>query len=267
MPSKAPAPKAPASKAPGFMAQVTAPLVSAVASSAMGGGAAKSQSSTKASGSRAGLSVTNEVPLEARDPLVAALQAIGGPDVVSSASNLMIVTTKFPKTTDKVPGWENQYVTGLQGNVTKAVNNTFKGQKIQLEPGDLFRIRWDSDPGNPPDPKKGIDQQAGKGQHINAEFFGKRQTTKIAFMVNVRGANAPGFRNSDEYDMTVRDYSTWLDYQTKPNIDFTKPGHPPHVYTMEERTGVPNATQALKDMAVKLAGRWSDIYANAPKES
>lgn len=79
------------------MAQVTAPLVSAVASSAIGGGSAKPQKANP-SASKAGPSASNEVTLEARDPLVAALQAIGGPDVVSSASNLMIVTTKFPKT-------------------------------------------------------------------------------------------------------------------------------------------------------------------------
>ena len=149
-------------------------------------------------------------------------------------------------------------MTGLQGNVTEAVTQTFQGQKINLQKGDLFRIRWDSDPGNPPDPKSNIDQKAGKGQHINAEFFSKPDPTKIAFMVTVRGTNAPGLRNSDEYDMTIRDYSTWLDYQTKPNV--------PRVYSMEERTGEPNAPQALKDMALKLAGRWKDIYANAPKE-
>ena len=34
---------------------------------------------------------------------------------------------------------ENRYVTGLQGNVTKPVTNAFKGQKIQLEPGDSLK--------------------------------------------------------------------------------------------------------------------------------
>lgn len=57
---------------------------------------------------------------------------------------------------------ENRYVTGLQGSVSKRVNNTFKGQKIQLDTGDLFRICWDFDRGNPPDPTKNIDQETAK---------------------------------------------------------------------------------------------------------
>ena len=173
---------------------------------------------------------------------------------------------------------ENRYVTGLQGNVTKTVNNTFKGQKIQLDPGDLFRIRWDFDPGNPPDPAKNIDQIDGKGVHVNAEFFGKRATTKIAFTTSMDAiVSKPGNRNSDRYDMAVGDMSTWLDYQTKMNTTT-------HIFTMKERTGVPNAdkandnkpdndptdndarAKALKAMAQKLAGRWTDMYAGAPKE-
>ena len=89
--------------------------------------------------------------------------------------------------------------------------------------------------------------------------------------------NAPGNRNSVRYDMTVNDMSTWLDYQTKPNTTT-------HVFTMKERTGETNAdkandgkpdndatdtdrrAQALKEMALKLAGRWRDMYATAPKE-
>ena len=88
------------SKAPGFVAQVAAPLVHAVASSAIGGGA-KSSTPAKSSGSKASPSASSsasgEVTLPARYPLIAALQAIGGPDVVLSASNLMLVTTTFPK--------------------------------------------------------------------------------------------------------------------------------------------------------------------------
>ena len=93
--------QAPTTKAPGFFAQVTAPLVSAVTTSAMGGGAARVQSSVKSPAPNAGpsaqQSTSGEVSLPARYPLIAALQAIGGPDVVSSASNLMLVTTTFPK--------------------------------------------------------------------------------------------------------------------------------------------------------------------------
>lgn len=173
---------------------------------------------------------------------------------------------------------ENRYVTGLQGNVTKAVNNTFRDQKIQLDVGDQFRIRWDFDPGNPPDPTKNIEQIDGKGVHLNAEFSGRRATTKIAFTPSTGAVfNKPGNRNSDRYDMTVGDMSTWLDYQTKVNTTT-------HVYTMKERTGETNAdksndnkpdndptdkdrrAQALKEMALKLAGRWKDMYATAPKE-
>ena len=173
---------------------------------------------------------------------------------------------------------ENRYVTGLQGNVSKSVTNVFKGQKIELQAGDLFRIRWDFDPGHPPDPAKNIDQVDGKGVHLNAEFFGKNRTTKIAFTPSTAAVvNAPGNRNSVRYDMTVNDMSTWLDYQTKPNTTT-------HVFTMKERTGETNAdkandgkpdndatdtdrrAQALKEMALKLAGRWRDMYATAPKE-
>ena len=173
---------------------------------------------------------------------------------------------------------ENRYVTGLQGNVTKPVNNTFKGQKIQLESKDQFRIRWDFDPGNLPDPTKNIDQVDGKGVHVNAEFFGKRGTTKIAFMPSMDAlVNKPGNRNSDRYDMAVGDVSTWLDYQTKMNTTT-------HVFTMKERTGETNRdisndnkadtdptdtdvrAQALKAMARKLAQRWKDMYATAPNE-
>ena len=177
-----------------------------------------------------------------------------------------------------VPGMENRYVTGLQGNVTKLINTTFKGQKILLDVGDQFRIRWDFDPGNPPDPTKNIEQVDGKGVHLNAEFFGKRLTTKIAFTPNMAPVvNRPGNRNSDRYDMTVRDMSTWLDYQTKVNTVT-------HVFSMKERTGVLNSdrandgkadndptdndtrAKALKEMARKLAERWDDMYATAPKE-
>lgn len=173
---------------------------------------------------------------------------------------------------------ENRYVTGLQGNVTKAVNTTFKGQKIQLDTGDQFRIRWDFDPGNPPDPTKNLNQVDGKGVHLNAEFFGKRLTTKIAFTASMDAiVSKPGNRNSDRYNMTVGDMSTWLDYQTKPNTT-------EHVFTMKERTGVQNIdksndkkpdndptdndcrAKALKDMALKLAGRWKTQYDSAPKE-
>lgn len=173
---------------------------------------------------------------------------------------------------------ENRYVTGLQGNVSKTVNSVFKGQKIQLDAGDLFRIRWDFDPGNPPDPKQNIEQVDGKGVHLNAEFFGRRGTTKIAFTPSMDTiVSKPGNRNSDRYDMTVGDMSTWLDYQTKMNTS-------KHVFTMKERTGETNAdkanddkpdndptdndvrAKALKAMALKLAGRWKDMYANAPKE-
>ena len=177
-----------------------------------------------------------------------------------------------------VPGMENRYVTGLQGHVTKAVNVTFKGQKIQLDVGDQFRIRWDFDPGNPPDPAKNIEQVDGKGVHLNAEFFSKRGNKKIAFTPNMDPVvNRPGNRNSDRYDMTVRDMSTWLDYQTKFNTTT-------HVFSMKERTGVQNSDEAnddkpdndpsdndrrakaLKEMAHKLAQRWDDMYATAPKE-
>ena len=177
-----------------------------------------------------------------------------------------------------VIGMENRYVTDLQGNVTKPVNNTFKGQKIQLESGDQFRIRWDFDPGNLPDPPKNIDQVDSKGVHLSAEFFGKRATTKIAFSPSTDAlVNKPGIRNSDRYDMAVGDLSTWLDYQTKMNTTT-------HIFTMKERTGETNRdrsndnkadtdptdtdvrAQALKAMARKLAQRWKDMYATAPKE-
>ena len=88
-------------KAPGFFSQVTAPLVSAVASSVVSGGVAKSQSQTKSLASKAGPSnlqpMSGKVSLPARYPVIAALQAIEGPDTVLSATNLMLVTTTFPK--------------------------------------------------------------------------------------------------------------------------------------------------------------------------
>ena len=93
--------KAPTAKASGFIAQVTAPLAKAVISSTIGGGAAKPQTSAKPSSSKAGQSTSQptsgEVSLPARYPVIAALQAIGGPDIVSSANNLALVTTTFPK--------------------------------------------------------------------------------------------------------------------------------------------------------------------------
>ena len=101
---------------------------------------------------------------------------------------------------------ENRYMTSLQGNVTNPINNTFKNQKIHLDSNDQFRIRWDFDPGNLPDPTKNMDQIDGKGVPLNAEFFGKRATTKIAFMDAL--VNRPGNRNSDRYDITIRNLST-----------------------------------------------------------
>ena len=169
-------------------------------------------------------------------------------------------------------------MTGLQGDVTKPVNNTFKGQRIQLDIGNQFRIRWDFDPGNLADPTKNIKQIDGKGVHLNAEFFGTRGTTKIAFTPSMNAiVNPAGNRNSVRYEMIVRDMSNWLDYQIKPNTTT-------HIFTMKERTGVKNQdtandskpdndptdhdlrARALKEMALKLAGRWNDMYATAPKE-
>ena len=97
MPTKAPTTKAPATKAPGFFAQAIAPLASAITSSAMSGVAAKPQNSVKSSGSTAPQPTSGEVSLTARYPLIAALQAISGPEVVLSANNLMLVATTFPK--------------------------------------------------------------------------------------------------------------------------------------------------------------------------
>lgn len=95
-------------------------------------------------------------------------------------------------------------MTGLQGNLTKSVSNTFKGQKIQLDIGDQFGIRWDFDPGNPLDPTKNIEQIDGKGVHLNAEFFGRQGTTKMAFIPNTNAiVNPAGNFNSVRYDMTV----------------------------------------------------------------
>lgn len=72
-----------------------------VASSLAGGGATKPQNPAKSPAAKAGPATqqptSGEVSLSARYPLIAALQAIGGPEVVSSASNLMLVTTTFPK--------------------------------------------------------------------------------------------------------------------------------------------------------------------------
>ena len=77
--------------------------------------------------------------------------------------------------------------------------------------------------------------------------------------------------------MAVGDMSTWLDYQTKMNTTT-------HIFTMKERTGATNTdkandnkpdndptdndarAKALNAMAQKLAGRWTDMYADAPKE-
>ena len=87
-----------APKASGFVTQLATPFVKAVASRALGGGATNSSSSAKSSGLKAGPPpASGEVSLPARYPLIAALQAIGGPDVVLSANNLMLVTTTFPK--------------------------------------------------------------------------------------------------------------------------------------------------------------------------
>ena len=75
---------------------------------------------------------------------------------------------------------------------------------------------------------------------------------------------------------------TWLDYQTKANTTTL-------VFTMKERTGVQNLDKmddskadndytvndgramalkemALKEMAQRLAQRWKDMYASAPKD-
>ena len=124
---------------------------------------------------------------------------------------------------------ENRFVTGLQGNVTRTVSNTSKGETVQLETGDQFRIRWDFDPGNPPDPTKNIKQVDGKGVHRNAEFFDRRVTTKIAFTASMDAiVSRPGNRNSVRYDMTVGDMSNWLDYQTKPNTTT-------HIFTIKSR--------------------------------
>lgn len=93
-------PKATTAKPSGFVAQVATPLMTAVASSAMGGGA-KAPNAAKPSapkgGSATSQQASGEVSLDARYPLIAALQAIGGPENVLSAKNLMLVTTTFPK--------------------------------------------------------------------------------------------------------------------------------------------------------------------------
>lgn len=100
------------SKAPSFWTQIvkaTAPpvaqasthIMGPVASSLAGGGTTKPQNPPKIPAPKARPATqqptSGEVSLPARYPLIAALQSISGPEVVSSASNLMLVTTTFPK--------------------------------------------------------------------------------------------------------------------------------------------------------------------------
>src|SRR5262245_14506758 len=66
-----------------------------------------------------------------------------------------------------------RFVTGLEGRVSTSVRVPAANglPAVQLNAGDLFRIRWDFDDGE-------------KGVHVNAEFFGGQGTigtTKIAF--------------------------------------------------------------------------------------
>ena len=111
---------------------------------------------------------------------------------------------------------------------------------IKLSKGDLFRVRWDFVPGEP-----GIgealrktgtltkDPVIGKGLHINAEFgigAGNDCKNKIAFMPAGVGpvVDPATARNPDRFDQIVRDQSTFLAYDIKPNT-------PAHVFTLEER--------------------------------
>ena len=166
------------------------------------------------------------------------------PQTVSSAQPTIASVLLNPPRSQR-----NRYVTGLQGNVKQTFNNTFQGQRIHLDPKDpksLFRIRWDFDPN--------------KGCHVNAEFFSTQLTTKIAFTKSgVQVVKTPGNQSSTEYDQTVHDYSTWLDYQTKPNTAT-------ETFTPQQRTG--EATSAAQEatltaMASKLAQRWKRQYAPA----
>ncbi|KAH0542522.1 hypothetical protein FGG08_003118 [Glutinoglossum americanum] len=178
-----------------------------------------------------------EAEISVPRPLISALKALGSADVVKSANELTLVTTKFPK-----PEMENRFVTGLQGKVTSKVNVAYMGQTINMNPGDLFRIRWDYDPS--------------KGVHVNAEFFGSAGTTKIAFTPSSRPiVDPPDNRNPLLYQQVIMDQSRSLDYQIKPN-------EPGTVFTPQQRTGEnsPAAQEAaLKAMAQKLAQKWEAV--------
>lgn len=168
----------------------------------------------------------------------------------------------------------DQFVTGLEGKVSKAVKEDYKGHKIVLKKGDRFVIRWDFDPGV----KAGVkdrntgkvakEDKTGKGVHVNAEYYCTSGTVKIAFTPSsLPIVDAPTNRNSTLYDQVVKDQSSFLNYDMKPNTD-------DEAFTAEERTPRgsedpkdENQKLQLKDMATMLANKWGTMHTDEPISS
>ena len=130
---------------------------------------------------------------------------------------------------------QDRFITGLQGRVNTAIDETFQGQRIVIGEGGFFRIRWDFDPV--------------KGVHVNAEFGNGATQTKFAF----QPSNAPivdpqGNRNSVLFQQVINKYSNTLGYSTKPNTDN-------ELFSPVQRT-VESSQAALDTMARELAQMW-----------
>lgn len=181
-----------------------------------------------------------------RNPLRSALQAMGGPSALiaaADANQAKLVTCRLPKDrildrqlylytyTDLVQfsPIRYAYVTGLEGHVATRTPIYVNGNVAQtLQPGNLFRIRWDWD--------------STRGVHVNAEFFGETAQTKIAFLPNQW---RPVPTNPETYQRAISQQSQRLNYNTE--IDPNK--------LPEERTGRPQNEQqsTLNELAKELA--------------
>lgn len=197
--------------------------------------------------------------------------------MLESATDLELVTTKFPKATGKdvsnvihpydlsmnltnrKPSQEYRFVQGLQGKVPARVDKELGKAAIHMEKGDMFRIRWDFVPGDPgklsgsKSNQLKTDPVVGKGLHVNAEFFGSTLTTKVAFIPSGLGpiVDDPTNRNATRFDQIVKDQSAFLEYDTKPNTLA-------EVYLPQKRCHSP-----LADLASRLAKKWVSMVADA----
>ncbi|OJD31465.1 uncharacterized protein BKCO1_4800046 [Diplodia corticola] len=135
-------------------------------------------------------------------PLSAAIDKLGGDDVLLSSIDLNISVVKFPKEPpnaseeEKRKVMNRRFVSGVSGRVPLGYRPRNKKKGSTAKPGDPWEIRWDWD--------------EGKGAHVNL-VCGSGNRTKFAFKMRTRIRS--GY---DTYIEVIRQMSAHVGYNTLP---------------------------------------------------